>query len=218
MFRAFRSCRPSPAMLVAVMALFVALGGTSYAVATGSIDSRELKNNTIRSKDIRTNAVRAAEVRRGAVRSSEVGDGSLSRRDLGFGIGDAGGNGNVDTGGLALAGGSSRSAVATHLVTREGGFSVALNGSVTVGNPADKSGLPATVTIRLRHNDHFEAGGYSQTIPDGGTATLAGAFVCDGIPAGRHDFTLHVSVRGGAVNLGSRGIDAVSFRPIVVPP
>ncbi len=48
---------------VALLALFVALGGTSYAAATGSIDSREIKNNTVRSKDIRDNQVRSRDVR-----------------------------------------------------------------------------------------------------------------------------------------------------------
>ena len=40
--------RPSPAMVVALIALFVAMGGVSYGVATGSIDGREIKNNTVR--------------------------------------------------------------------------------------------------------------------------------------------------------------------------
>ena len=35
--------RPSPALVIACIALFVALGGVGYAAATGSIDSRELR-------------------------------------------------------------------------------------------------------------------------------------------------------------------------------
>jgi hypothetical protein len=58
--------------LVGYMALFVALGGTSYAVGTGSIDSREIKNNTVRGRDLRNNDVRSADVR----------DGSLLRKDF----------------------------------------------------------------------------------------------------------------------------------------
>jgi hypothetical protein len=38
--------------------LFIVLGGTSYAVATGSIDRRESENSTVRSRDIRNNDVR----------------------------------------------------------------------------------------------------------------------------------------------------------------
>jgi hypothetical protein len=51
------------ANVMATVAVFIALGGTSYAVATGSIDSREIKNNTIRSKDVRNNDVRSKDVR-----------------------------------------------------------------------------------------------------------------------------------------------------------
>ena len=50
--------------VMAALSLFIVLGGTSYAVSTGSIDSREIKNNTVRSKDIRNNQVRSKDVRR----------------------------------------------------------------------------------------------------------------------------------------------------------
>ena len=49
--------RPSPAMVISLIALFVALGGTSYAVATGSIDSREVRNYTLTGKDMRKDGV-----------------------------------------------------------------------------------------------------------------------------------------------------------------
>ena len=52
--------RPSPALIIACVALFLSLGGVSYGVATGFIDSREIKNNTIRTKDIRNGQVSAA--------------------------------------------------------------------------------------------------------------------------------------------------------------
>ncbi len=59
--------RPSPAMVVAGLALFAALGGTSYAVATGSIDSREIKNNSVRSADVRNGSLLQKDFRRGAL-------------------------------------------------------------------------------------------------------------------------------------------------------
>ena len=64
--------RLSPATVIASIALFVSLGGVSYGVATGSIDSREIKNNNIRGKDIRT----------GTVASSDVADNSLTGGDV----------------------------------------------------------------------------------------------------------------------------------------
>jgi hypothetical protein len=65
-------------MVVALIALFVALGGVSYGVATGFIDSREIKNNTIRSKDVRNGTLQARDVGRdalggGAIKESVLG-------------------------------------------------------------------------------------------------------------------------------------------------
>jgi hypothetical protein len=48
--------------VVAYLALFVALSGTSYAVAAGSIGSRQIRDNSVRSKDIRDGNVRAKDV------------------------------------------------------------------------------------------------------------------------------------------------------------
>ena len=52
------SLRPSPAMVVALVALFMSLGGVSYGVATGFIDSREIKNNVVSTKDLKNNDIR----------------------------------------------------------------------------------------------------------------------------------------------------------------
>jgi hypothetical protein len=57
--------RPSPAMVVALIALFVALGGSGYAAFTvngtdirnRSIDGRKLKLNTLTSKEIRVSTL-----------------------------------------------------------------------------------------------------------------------------------------------------------------
>lgn len=61
----FNRLRPrfNHATVIAYLALFVALGGVSYGVATGSIDSRELKNNTIRGKDVKDNGLTGKDVK-----------------------------------------------------------------------------------------------------------------------------------------------------------
>ena len=51
------------ANVMATVAVFVALGGTSYAVATGSIGSRELENGGVRGKDIRDRTIRVRDLR-----------------------------------------------------------------------------------------------------------------------------------------------------------
>ena len=69
--------RPSPAMIVACTALFVSLGGVSYGVATGFIDSREIKNNTIRGKDVRNKALTGKEFKRDSIGGLTVNEGRL---------------------------------------------------------------------------------------------------------------------------------------------
>ena len=58
--------RPSPALVVACIALGVALGGTSYAtvlnVPKSSVGTPELKRNAVKAAKIAPNAVRAAHV------------------------------------------------------------------------------------------------------------------------------------------------------------
>src|SRR4051794_23762531 len=75
--RRIRINRPTPAMGVALLALFVSLGGVSYGVATGSIDTREIKNNTVRSKDIRNNTVTGRDIRTGTIRGGDIGSNSV---------------------------------------------------------------------------------------------------------------------------------------------
>jgi hypothetical protein len=74
--------RPSPALAIACIALFVALGGVSYGVATGSIDSREVADNTIRSKDVRDNSVYSRDLRNNDVRDVDIRNGTIKGRDI----------------------------------------------------------------------------------------------------------------------------------------
>ena len=74
--------RPSPAMIIALIALFVSLSGVSYGVATGFIDSREIKNNEIRSLDIRNNQVRSIDLRNNEVRGGDLRNSSVQSRDI----------------------------------------------------------------------------------------------------------------------------------------
>ena len=67
--------RLSYANVTATLALFVALGGTSYAVAT-------LPRNSVGPAQLRTDAVRGSEIRRKAVKSSDIGDRSIRLRDI----------------------------------------------------------------------------------------------------------------------------------------
>ncbi len=74
--------RPSPAMVIALIALFVSLSGVSYGVATGFIDSREIKNNQVRSLDIRNNEIRTRDLRNNQVRGIDIRNSSVQGRDI----------------------------------------------------------------------------------------------------------------------------------------
>jgi hypothetical protein len=75
---------PSPALVIACVALFVSLGGVSYGLAKGSIDSREIKNNTVRSKDVRNNTLRTFDIRNNEVRGFDIRNSTIRGRDVAF--------------------------------------------------------------------------------------------------------------------------------------
>ena len=74
--------RPSPALLISCLALFISLGGVSYGVATGFIDSRELKNNTIRTQDLRNNDIRGKDIRNSTIGGRDVAFNTLTGSDI----------------------------------------------------------------------------------------------------------------------------------------
>jgi hypothetical protein len=74
--------RPTPAMIVALIALFVSLSGVSYGVATGFIDSREIKNNEVRSIDLRNNEIRTRDLRNNEVRGIDIRNSTVQGRDI----------------------------------------------------------------------------------------------------------------------------------------
>jgi hypothetical protein len=72
--------------MVATVALFVALGGTSYAVLhvgsddviDNSLRSQDIRNNTLRSRDVRDRTIRERDLRRNGLRSEAIKESALS--------------------------------------------------------------------------------------------------------------------------------------------
>jgi hypothetical protein len=71
-----RRRRPSTAHVTAGLALFVALGGTSYAAGA------TLAKNSVGSSQIRTAAVKSSDVAKDAITSIKVKDGALQASDF----------------------------------------------------------------------------------------------------------------------------------------
>jgi hypothetical protein len=80
----FRVRRPSPALVISLIALFVALGGTSYAaikigagnLKTGSVGTRAVKNGTLRGRDIRRATLSGREINEGRLGSVPLAEGT----------------------------------------------------------------------------------------------------------------------------------------------
>jgi hypothetical protein len=69
--------RPSPALVIAGIALFVSLGGVSYGLARGSIDSREIRNNSIKSRDVRNGALVGKDFGRNSIGGPRIDESTL---------------------------------------------------------------------------------------------------------------------------------------------
>lgn len=88
-----RKFRPSPALVISCLALFMALTGSALAVSVNSVRSAQIVDRTVRTVDLHDNAVKSAKVADGtltaddlgtdAVGSDEVAPDSLTANDLG---------------------------------------------------------------------------------------------------------------------------------------
>jgi hypothetical protein len=70
----FRRFIPSPAMGVALLALFMAMGGSAYALV---VTSGSIRNNTIRSVDVRNGGLLGKDFRKDGVGGGAIKESSL---------------------------------------------------------------------------------------------------------------------------------------------
>ncbi len=85
MKRALWAKRPSSAMLVALIALFVALGSGAYAATTlpkNSVTSAQIAKGAVKSQDLAADAVVSSKIKDGQVRSRDITDKGVTRADL----------------------------------------------------------------------------------------------------------------------------------------
>jgi hypothetical protein len=161
----------SYANVAATLALFIALGGTSYAAAT-------LARNSVGSAQIRANAVGASEIRTSAVRSREIRDRTIALRDIApsarnslrGAAGPAGPQGPAGPAGVALT------------------AAVNTGGQVVAGNARAGDHAPGTNEFRISFNRDVAACVYSATL-----AAVQNGPTLEQPPAGR----ITVSSAGG---------------------
>src|SRR3954468_14485606 len=81
--------RPSPAMVVACVALIVALGGTGYAATQlppKSVGQKQLRNGAVGNLQLRDGAITTGKLHKDAVTSAAIRNGEVRAQDLAKGI------------------------------------------------------------------------------------------------------------------------------------
>jgi hypothetical protein len=74
---------PSPALVIAFIALLAGLSGTAIGLpGKNSVDKNDIRKGAVRGKAIAKNAVTGSKIKGGAVRSSDVGNDSLTGDDV----------------------------------------------------------------------------------------------------------------------------------------
>ena len=146
MFKRFRE-RLTYANVTASLALFIALGGTSYALTLprNSVGSAQIRANAVGASEIRTAAVRSREIRNRSIRTSDL---SVSaRRSLRGAKGDAGPQGPAGPAAARYFAAVSAAGQFVRGNATSGGHPTAGSGSYTVGFAQSISGCVFTATL-----------------------------------------------------------------------
>jgi hypothetical protein len=140
---------PSPAMVVAIVALIASLSGSAYAALV--ITGKSIKNGTVTTRDIRNRSLSGLDMRRDGVGGSAIKESTLGPVPSSFLTGGAGRFAVVNANGQAVRG-RDISSVAR---TSEGRYQVIFGGDVrscayfaTVGDPS-ASGPPQNSQIEV---------------------------------------------------------------------
>jgi hypothetical protein len=87
--------RPSPALAISLIALFVALGGTGYAAIT--INGKNIKNNSIPGKKLKNKAVTGKKVKSNTLTGTQINESTLGKVPSATAADTAGSAGTANT-------------------------------------------------------------------------------------------------------------------------
>jgi hypothetical protein len=74
--------RPSPALAIGCVALFLALTGSAFAVGKNTVRSPQIVNGTIRTVDLHRDAVRSNKIADGTVGAADLGTDSVGSDEI----------------------------------------------------------------------------------------------------------------------------------------
>ncbi|MBA3264263.1 MAG: hypothetical protein H0T69_17705 [Thermoleophilaceae bacterium] len=220
--------RPSPALVIACLALFVSLSGVSYGVATGFIDSREIRNNTVTGTDVRNNTLRTFDIRNNEVRGFDIRNSTIQGRDVAFntltgadiseeGLAKVPSAAQADTASALTA---LKTVAPTSLAEGAAPITLATHGPLTLTAACEADGLNTEGKLRVQTTEANSAAGGSAGAPAGtatnnpvvepGDGAVSVVEVAD-VPAGSRsvaDATLFSSAPSGKAITGAFGLYA----------
>lgn len=77
-----RISRPSPATVIALIALFVALGGSAYALSKGSVKTKHIAKKAVKTKQLGNGAVKTKQLANGAVKGVKIAGGAIGSAQI----------------------------------------------------------------------------------------------------------------------------------------
>ena len=185
-----RRLRPSPSMVVAFVALFMAIGGGSYALAalpSRSVGAKQLKRGAVRTANLSNNAVTGAKVRRDALTGADIRENTLAGVAGATNAGHANAAGALDRVTMRARQAASRRAVSDAM----GGITATIGGGAAVcpaGQLADRRRrrVPTTTTETSVVDSFPDPGGRAWRVAGGQQRATVNTFtvvaVC--VPAG----------------------------------
>jgi hypothetical protein len=163
------SFRPSPALVISCLALFMALTGSAFAVgiAKNSVRSAQIVDGTLRTVDLRDNAVNSPKIAPDAVGSEEIAENAVASPEVAQDALTAGGRGAASVASSEVA---DQSLTSTDLGPNSVGSSELQAGSIR----ADELGtiIPASSSTAIKGGDNASV---SVACPSGTTVISGGA-------------------------------------------
>lgn len=188
-----RTPRLTYGSVTATIALFVALGGSSYAalkitgsdIRNGTVTGADLKDGSVKGRDVANGTIRGSDLKNGSVTGSDVADGSLLAADFVPGQLPAGAAGPAGPAGPQGPGGltdvvSRRVDLLVAEGSTETGTASCLQGEIASGGGAGYSGPPDT-KVAIVFDEPLDADGSPPDV--GERATQWRAFINNATPA-----------------------------------
>jgi len=184
--------RPTPAMVVACIALTVALGGTGYAaikLPKNSVGAKQLKKNAVTNPKIKASAVTNAKIGASAVTGTKVANDSLTGADVNEAtLAKVPAATTADTAApTGAAGGDLAGSTYPNPTIAAGVITPAKFGAMpqvratkTVGQPIATSGVGVFAAVTWDAVQYDTAGIFNPATPDRLTAPIAGVYAIEG--------------------------------------